>query len=472
MSVSNSITAGSADDEQRSVLRPCWVVLPTPLALRTFFGCGIVDRLRSEFGAGLTLCFARDGAGREQWLQRAGDTRVLLEEDLFPYSVPFASRVARRADIWLDRRIGLFPLGLRHSLRHGFNVDRMQPGHKIPYLDLDRLGPLPRWRFLDPLMMRWHYGRLRYVSHSLLDALREERPLLVLGNTQTFASAPFVLAAKRLGLPVVGYIASWDHAVGKGVVPPHIDRYLVQNDIMRDDLCRYHGIPSDRVDVTGWPTSDVYHRRRSRDEYEALLDRLGVDATKPVVFVVGNVFHNAPYEHVLLEHLSEWASSPEKRARFSLLFRPHPHDREWRSRYAAALDRGVAAQEATYADLDDLTVLLQHAACVVAHAGTVLLDAIANDRPSVCVLYDEGAPDGERLWAEQNVTGKHYAALVDSGCFYPARSFEQVADGVERALSDPGEQHEERVRATERVMGTIDGCAAERVVDAIVRAAR
>lgn len=459
-----------AEIESRSALRPCWVVLPTPLALRTFFDCGIVDRLGAEFGAGLTLCFAREWGGREHWLERAGGTRVLLEEGLVPYTVPFAQRVARKADIWLNSQIGLFPLGLRHSLRHGFNAERMQPGHKIPYLDLDRLGPLPRWGFLDPVMMRWHYGRFRYVATSLLGALREERPLLVLGNTQTFQSMPFVLAAKRLGLPVVGYIASWDHPVGKGIVPPHLDRYLVQNEIMRDDLRRYHNIPPERIDVTGWPTSDVYHRRHSRDEYEALLRGLGVDSAKPVVFVVGNVFHNAPYEHVFLERLAEWASSPENRARFSLLFRPHPHDVDWRARYAGALDRGVAAQEATYADLDDLTVLLQYVSCVVAHAGTVLLDAIANDRPSVCVLYDDGAPDGERR-AEQNVTGKHYEALVDSGCFYPARSFEQVVDGVERALSNPAEQHDERVRATERVMGTIDGRAAERVAAAVLRTA-
>ena len=445
--------------------------MPTPLALRTFFDCGIVDRLRAEFGAGLTLCFAREWPGREDWLERAGNMRVLLEEDIFPYGVPLAQRIARKGDIWLDRKVGLFPLGLRHSLHHGFNVERMQPGHKIPYLDLDRLGPLPRWGFLDPIMMRWHYGRLRYVSTSLLGALRKECPLLVLGNTQTFQSTPFVLAAKRLGLPVVGYIASWDHAVGKGIVPPHLDRYLVQNEIMRDDLSRYHGIPPERVDVTGWPTSDVYHRRHSRGEYEALLHRLGVDAAKPVVFVVGNVFHNAPYEHVFLERLAAWASLPENSVRFSLLLRPHPHDKEWRTRYAGALDRGVAAQEATYTDLDDLTVLLQHVSCVVAHAGTVLLDAIANDRPSVCVLYDEGAPEGEHR-AEQNVTGKHYEALLDSGCFYPARSFEQVVDGLERALSDPAEQHDERVRATERVLGRIDGRAAERVTAAVLRTVR
>ena len=46
-------------------------------------------------------------------------------------------------------------------------------------------------------------------------------------------------------------------------------------------------------------------------------------------------------------------------------------------------------------------MLLQHADAVVANAGTILLDALVNDRPAVCVLYDEGAPAGESLGGEE-----------------------------------------------------------------------
>jgi hypothetical protein len=42
-------------------------------------------------------------------------------------------------------------------------------------------------------------------------------------------------------------------------------------------------------------------------------------------------------------------------------------------------------------------------------------------------------------------------------------------EGIERALADPGEGAEERHRVAREVVGEIDGRAAERVVDAIVR---
>ena len=108
--------------------------------------------------------------------------------------------------------------------------------------------------------------------------------------------------------------------------------------------------------------------------------------------------------------------------------------------------------------------------CVVSNAGTILLDALVNDRPAVCVLYDEGAPPGERH-AELNVTGQHYEELVRSGAFLRATEFDGVVGGIERALADPDELREERRRVARRVVGEVDGRAAERVVDAVVEVA-
>jgi hypothetical protein len=114
-----------------------------------------------------------------------------------------------------------------------------------------------------------------------------------------------------------------------------------------------------------------------------------------------------------------------------------------------------------------LATLLQHVDCVVCNAGTILLDSLVNDRPAVCVLYDEGAPEGERH-AELNVTGKHYEDLIRSNAFLRARNFEEVGTGIERSLAEPGELAEERRRVALEVVGEVDGQAVDRVVDAIL----
>jgi UDP-N-acetylglucosamine:LPS N-acetylglucosamine transferase len=451
------------------VTTPVWLVLPDPFSSRLFFDTRIVEHLRARLGERLELVLDE---GEREWAQRAPGVRVIPRDELMAARSPLPEKVWRRADRWLDAKIGFYPLSLRQSLRHGFNRGRMRPGHQNWFLDPTNAGPLPRWPFLDAPMRRWHYGRTRYLPSRLVERLRRERPAIALANTQMHSVVPFIVAARRLGLPVVGHIASWDHTVGKGIVAPDLRRYIVQNDVMRDDLVRYHGIERDRIVVSGWPQTDVFHRRRPRAEYEDVVHGLGLDPARPVVLVMGNTPTNAPYERRFVERLVSWWEQSGAWTRLSLLFRPHPRDREWRERFAAALSReGAAVQEPSFTDLETLAVLLQHGDVVVSNAGTILLDALVNDRPAVCVLYDEGAPPGER-WAWKNVSGEHYRALVESEAFYRAGSFDEVTAGIERALAQPAELRAERARVAREVVGEIDGRAAERVADATVTAAR
>jgi len=315
-------------------------------------------------------------------------------------------------------------------------------------------------------MERWFFSPRRHVPRRLLDAMRRDCSGLLLANVQPANAVPFLTAARRLRLPVVAHVASWDHTVGKGVISPHCDLYVVQNRVMEDDLRRYHGIEPERIRVSGWPQTDLFHRTRPRAAYDALLRRYELDPERPLVVVAGNTPSNAPYEGRFVERLVEWWEQTS-REQLQLLFRPHPRDGRWQERFAAAAGHeGIVVQEASYSDIEDLATLLQHANVVVCNAGTILLDALVGDRPAVCVLYDEGAPPGES-WAAKNVVGKHYEELAESAAFYRAGSFDQVVAGIGRALAHPDELAAERKRAVEHVVGTVDGQAAERVVEAI-----
>jgi CDP-Glycerol:Poly(glycerophosphate) glycerophosphotransferase len=447
---------------------PVWLVLPDPFSSRLFFDTGIVDELRGRLGERLELFLLDTGEQSDAWRERARGTRISQADSLRSRNATARERVFRRADGWLDRRIGFYPLSLRQSLREGFNRTRMQPGHQNWFLDPTFAGPLPLRVPFDPAMMRWEYGRLRYVPQPLLERLRTERPAILLANIQMAAVIPFIVGGRRCDLPLAGHVASWDHTVGKGIVTPHLRRYIVQNDVMRADLVRYHGIDAERIEVTGWPQTDVYHRKRPREEYDAVLRELDLDPARPVVLVMGNTPTNAPFEQQFVERLVHWWEESGAAQRFSLLFRPHPRDRQWRERFAAALSREHAAvQEPSFTDLETLAVLLQHGDVVLSNAGTILLDALVNDRPTVCVLYDEGAPPGES-WAIKNVSGEHYRQLMASEAFYRAERFEDVVTAIERALSHPDELAQERGQAAREVVGEVDGRAAERVAVALL----
>ena len=467
-------TAPVADGERAAeqafptTRRRPWLLLADPLPNRIFFDTGIVDGLRRALDDRLTPVFLVNPKHVRPWLERLEGLSIVDADTLLPQRVPFAERVSRRVDIEVDRRVGFYPIAVRQSQRHGFHEGRWVPKHANWFLDPDRAGPLPRWRTLDRASERWHFSKSRHVPALLLERMRAESDGLVVTNLQAHVSVPFLTAGRKLGLPVVGYVASWDHTVGKGVVSPWLDRYIVQNRTMKDDLERYHGIDPSRVVVTGWPQSDVYHRRSTHAEYEALLGRLGLDPAEPVVLYAGNTPTNQPCEGPMVERLVGWWADGDAHERFQLLFRPHPRDNRVGERFAAAIGRpGAAVQDASYTDLADLGTLLQHVSCVVANGGTVLLDAIANGRPAVCITFDEGAPPGEH-YADLNLGGEHYRELIGSDAIYRADDFDGLVAGIERALADRDEYAEERRRVVREVMGEVDGHAVDRIVAAIV----
>ena len=445
-----------------SAKRP-WIVLPDLLSIRVFVDAGILSGLDARLEGELAAVYLVPREAAADWVERVPEVSALDGESL---TAPAgrADRAMGGIDTWLDRRLGYHPLAIRLNHRHGFHAERMQPGHPNWMLDTDRDGPLPRWSVVERAMERWFFSPRRHVPRRLLETMRRECSGLVLSNVQPSSAVPFLAAARRLGLPVVAHVASWDHTVGKGVISPHCDLYLVQNTVMEGDLRRYHGIEPERVRVTGWPQTDLFHRKRTRAEYEELVRRYGLDPGRPLVLVAGNTPSNAPYEGRFVERLASWREHRDGEP-IQLLFRPHPRDRQWRERFASAVGRaGVAVQEASYTDLEALATLLQHVDVVVCNAGTILLDALVGDRAAVCVLYDEGAPPGES-WAAKNVVGAHYEELAASGAFHRAESFDEVVAGIERARDRPDELVEERRRVVAQVVGEVDGRAGERVVD-------
>ena len=368
---------------------------------------------------------------------------------------------------------GYYPLAIRLNLRHGFHRERMAA--RPPQLDA-RLGsrrPAPALGHASSAA--WLAGTSRRAATCRSALCRAHAggsaPALVLSNVQLQSAVPFLVAARRLGLPSRRLRRELGPHGRQGRDLAALDRYVVQNEVMREDLVRYHGIAPERIVVTGWPQTDVFHRQRPRAEYEALLRGYGLDPARPLVLVMGNTPTNTPYEDRFVERLVEWWAGGAAE-RLSLLFRPHPRDREWRERFAAARARrsGVHVQEPSYTDIEVLATLLQHADCVVANAGTILLDALVNDRPAVCVLYDEGAPPRGVVGGEERdrraLRGARRAPAPSTAPRPSTRSW----PGSSARSRIPTSSRAERRRVAEQVVGEVDGRAAERVVDAIVDA--
>lgn len=197
-------------------------------------------------------------------------------------------------------------------------IRKMRLGHeRFNALRLFFWAPLVR-RYIPRLyarcMPRWRYATLfeRYAP-SLVFAIDIFNPMDVI----------FMHEAKARGVQTVGMVRSWDNLTAKGgfrVIP---DTLVVQNDIIKSEAIRIHGIPEEIIRMVGMPHYDKY-RGSVPISRASFLERLGAppDGKYIIYAPVGDrFFTNNTYDREMVLMLRQLLPTG-----FFLLVRPPPGD--------------------------------------------------------------------------------------------------------------------------------------------------
>jgi hypothetical protein len=177
-----------------------------------------------------------------------------------------------------------------------------------------------------------------------------------------------VKAAVSLGIPTGIVVYSWDNLSSKGLVHVRPDRLFVWNDVQAGEAEELHGIPRERVVVTGAVRFDSMFERSPSASREELLRELGLEPARKTVLYLGSSAFVAPHEP---EFVERWAAAAP--AGVNLLVRPHP---------------GVADEEA-WASV----------------TGAVVVPPVVRDRPQD--LYDQ-------VFASDAVVGLNTSAEIEA----------------------------------------------------------
>jgi hypothetical protein len=143
-----------------------------------------------------------------------------------------------------------------------------------------------------------------------------------------------VRCARQLGIKSIVGIGSWDHLTTKGLIHEVPDRVLVWNEAQKQEAMDLHGVPADRVVVTGSQAYDHWFATKPSIDRETFCARVGLDASRPVLLYLCSSMFIAPYE---VGFVRQWitairnSSDPWLRSA-GLLVRPHPQNSEqWRN---------------------------------------------------------------------------------------------------------------------------------------------
>ena len=249
----------------------------------------------------------------------------------------------------------------------------------------------------------------------LEDFLKAEQPDLVLvsplvnlGSYQ----ADFVKSAKALHIPVVYPVFSWDNLSTKGLIHVQPDGVIVWNERQRTEAVEMHGVPPDRVVVTGAPRFDEFFAMSPGTTREQFCAIHGLDASQPiVVYLCSSEFVAGGEVDFVRRWIEEVRRAPSLRS-CNILIRPHPRQQKpWKAfeppdaRVAVALPRAMNA---------DPTLLdtVHHSAAVVGLNTSAQLEAGILGRPVLTILAPE-FEEGQQGTLHFSYLLKEHGGFVD-----------------------------------------------------------
>jgi hypothetical protein len=137
---------------------------------------------------------------------------------------------------------------------------------------------------------------------------------------------PYLRAARRLGIPSALCVASWDNLTTTGVIHELPDLVTVWNEPQREEAVELHGVPAERVAVTGAPRFDEWFDAEPASSHAEFCARVGLPADRPYLLYVGSHKFTAPDEAAWV---SRWLTALRRSGHAELsdvpvLVRPHP----------------------------------------------------------------------------------------------------------------------------------------------------
>jgi hypothetical protein len=267
------------------------------------------------------------------------------------------------------------------------------------------------------------------VRRLTVQALKVLQPDVIVAVTDIYRGqeADLFKSARRLGIPTLGIVASWDTLTSKGsylVKPDHVAVWGKAS--LAHALC--HGFDSDKVHIIG-------SLRLDAPASEAINKRL-LPGKPPIVLVAGTSIAYMRDEEGLVRDLANLA----RKRRFRVWYRLHPRRLQGRSKAdlveqsRAWRDLGVYLDTGASAP-GPLRGMLGKVKVVVTAFSTLVIEAALQGTPSILVSYGPstgGSEGGDRETGDllDHAGFEHMKAVTDWPGVVVAKTQEQLEQAV------------------------------------------
>lgn len=329
---------------------------------------------------------------------------------------------------------------------------------------------LPR---LLPLFGKIQNSFLMPYDTSITQTLREIRPdLVTITNPLEQYEYPVFSAAKKLKIPTLGVIRSWDNLYKGLRIRP--DRLAVWNQINKDEACSMMKYAPDKVFVIGATQFDPYFAEGSIWTREQLAGKFDLDPAKPIITLAAlGPFQPQYDETYLVDWLLAARDSGDIPQNSQIICRLHPGSRleqflpylkfknirlSYMTEYIPTLAWSMTREEVI-----QVGNLLRHSDVVISPGSTITIETAIFDTPTIVPIFHTYQPEVAKRQYSWHLAN-HFGRLRDLNLVPIIERSEDLAPAIRHALADPSWYRDERKRLVEDYIQFTDGKSSERLI--------
>lgn len=282
-------------------------------------------------------------------------------------------------------------------------------------------------------------------SQAVIDDITKYRPDVVVASPVDMRfseEVEYVKAARKLRIPAVVPVLSWDNLTTKGLFHVHPDVMLVWNRLQFNEAKEIHGVHENKLRVTGSPFLDKWfdtsNLRMNRIEF---CRQVGLDPERPFIIYLGSSGNIASDETWLISGLADaLRSSSDVRLRaVQILARPHGANQKVfknlnHDNIKVWLRDGQLPDSRE--GLKQFVTAINEALCSLGLNTTAMVDAIMANCPVIAMTV----PEYSQVNAAKAV---HFQYLLNAEIYDRADSPE-ICTGIVGRLLDGKDEHAEQ----------------------------
>jgi hypothetical protein len=365
----------------------------------------------------------------------------------------------------------------RKSFWKHTRLDNISGLHKFLYglgkvmNTLDLAGPLEK--ISEPI----YINELR--SPEAYERLKSLKPSAVVTMSPLFNIEPGIIsAARKLGIPTLAFITSWDNITTKNRLMFSYEGFLVWSEQMKKDLDRFYPNSVSRpAYVVGAPQYDVFKRPEYHISKEEFCRENGLDPDKPIVlYALGspNLFNEFPGAIEFLKRAATGSMGD-----IQVIVRPHPlkfNDPglfdlpKIYDKILIQTSNPKKGEEVFTHDKNQIREWLntyQYSDVIIQLGSTVAVDASILDRPIININFDPSGEKNQLVW-DLNHIMNHFAPLTNSGGMWEVNNYEEMEEAVKGYIKQPSLHQEGRKFIASFVAGYTDGKCGDRFAKALI----